>query len=118
MELKLATRGSALALRQAASVQEALGTRRRTVDLVEVETTGDSVRDEPRGDVITVTARRARQHGTDLLVALRDEGLTVTGFNVRAPTLDDVFLAITGEHVDLDAEAASDGVGGGMEVTE
>jgi len=51
-------------------------------------------------DGITVTARTAHQHGTDLLVALRDEGLTVTGFNVRAPTLDDVFLAITGEHLD------------------
>ncbi len=46
---------------------------------------------------ITVTARSAREHGTDLLVALRDEGFTVTGFNVRTPTLDDVFLAITGE---------------------
>ena len=54
-------------------------------------------------DGITVTAQTARQHGTDLLVALRDAGLTVTGFNVRAPTLDDVFLAITGEHLDEDA---------------
>jgi ABC-2 type transport system ATP-binding protein len=52
---------------------------------------------------ITVTAQTARQHGTDLLVALRDAGLTVTGFNVRAPTLDDVFLAITGEHLDEEA---------------
>jgi ABC-2 type transport system ATP-binding protein len=58
---------------------------------------------------ISVTAERARQHGTDLLVALRDEGLTVTGFNVRAPTLDDVFLSITGESVEtesLDADGA------------
>jgi ABC-2 type transport system ATP-binding protein len=51
-------------------------------------------------DGISVTAETARQHGTDLLVALRDDGLTVTGFNIRAPTLDDVFLAITGEHLD------------------
>jgi len=36
------------------------------------------------------------------LVALRDADLTVTGFNVRAPTLDDVFLAITGEELDTD----------------
>ena len=48
-------------------------------------------------DGISVTARETRQRGTDLLVAFRDEGLTVTGFNVRAPTLDDVFLAITGD---------------------
>jgi ABC-2 type transport system ATP-binding protein len=46
---------------------------------------------------ISVTAQDAREHGTDLLVALRDAGLTVTGFNIRAPTLDDVFLAITDE---------------------
>jgi ABC-2 type transport system ATP-binding protein len=50
-------------------------------------------------DGISVTSERARSHGTDLLVALRDAGLTVTGFNIRAPTLDDVFLAITGEGV-------------------
>jgi ABC-2 type transport system ATP-binding protein len=51
---------------------------------------------------ISVTAETARQHGTDLLVALRDAGLTVTGFNIRAPTLDDVFLSITGEHLETD----------------
>ena len=56
---------------------------------------------------ISVTARTARQHGTDLLVALRDAGLTVTGFNVRAPTLDDVFLAITGDGLDGDADVVS-----------
>ncbi|MDZ7731446.1 MAG: ABC transporter ATP-binding protein [Natrialbaceae archaeon] len=46
-------------------------------------------------DGISITAANARERGTDLLVALRDAGITVTGFNVRAPTLDDVFLAIT-----------------------
>jgi ABC-2 type transport system ATP-binding protein len=55
---------------------------------------------EVTDDGVHVTSREARQHGTDLLVALRDAGVTVTGFNVRAPTLDDVFLAITGEHID------------------
>ena len=49
---------------------------------------------------IAVTSPEARSRGTDLLVALRDAGLTVTGFNVRAPTLDDVFLAITGHTTD------------------
>ncbi|MFC3958062.1 ABC transporter ATP-binding protein [Halovivax cerinus] len=58
---------------------------------------------------ISVTAETARELGTDLLVALRDAGLTVTGFNVRAPTLDDVFLAITGERVATDAAGDGDG---------
>lgn len=45
---------------------------------------------------ISVASERARQAGPDLLVALRDADITVTGFDVRSPTLDDVFLAITG----------------------
>jgi ABC-2 type transport system ATP-binding protein len=56
---------------------------------------------------ISVTAEAARQHGTDLLVALRDAELAVTGFNIRAPTLDDVFLAITGEELDTEAMDAT-----------
>jgi len=44
--LRLATRGSDLALRQASTVREALQQRRLTVDLVEVETTGDQLREE------------------------------------------------------------------------
>ena len=60
---------------------------------------------------ISVTAETAREHGTDLLVALRDAGLTVTGFNIRAPTLDDVFLAITGEELDTDEPSETDAEG-------
>ncbi|WP_101295076.1 hydroxymethylbilane synthase [Halegenticoccus soli] len=44
--LRLATRGSDLALRQASSVADALSGRRRDVELVEVETRGDQLRDE------------------------------------------------------------------------
>jgi ABC-2 type transport system ATP-binding protein len=62
----------------------------RGSDLFEKEATVETTEDG-----ISVTSQRARGRGTDLLVALRDTGLTVTGFNVRAPTLDDVFLAIT-----------------------
>ena len=44
--LRIATRGSALARRQAAMIQEQLTQRRFTVELVEVETTGDQIQDE------------------------------------------------------------------------
>ncbi len=44
--LRLATRGSALARRQASLVTEALEERRYEVELVTVETTGDQIRDE------------------------------------------------------------------------
>ncbi len=55
---------------------------------------------ETTDDGISVASEHARRTGTDLLVALRDEGFTVVGFDVRSPTLDDVFLAITGEPAD------------------
>jgi ABC-2 type transport system ATP-binding protein len=52
---------------------------------------------ETDGDALVVTVEGARRAGPDLLVALRDAGVDVTGFDVRSPTLDDVFLAITDE---------------------
>ena len=52
---------------------------------------------ESTGEGITIASEHARRTGTDLLVTLRDAGFTVTGFDIRSPTLDDVFLAITGE---------------------
>jgi len=55
---------------------------------------------------ISVASEHARTAGTDLLVSLRDEGFTVTGFDIHSPTLDDVFLAITGE------PATDDEIGG------
>ena len=45
-EIRLATRGSDLALRQAGEVEAALEDRRFAVELVEVETTGDEIQDE------------------------------------------------------------------------
>ncbi|WP_338740643.1 hydroxymethylbilane synthase [Haloplanus salilacus] len=44
--IRLATRGSDLALRQTASVSDRLAGRRRTVETVEVSTRGDEIRDE------------------------------------------------------------------------
>lgn len=52
---------------------------------------------ETSDEGISVGSEHARTAGTDLLVALRDADFTITGFDVRSPTLDDVFLAITGE---------------------
>ncbi|WP_435117649.1 hydroxymethylbilane synthase [Halolamina sp. C58] len=49
--LRLATRGSDLAMRQAAFVQERVGTRRRPVELVEVQTEGDRIQDELIADL-------------------------------------------------------------------
>ena len=56
---------------------------------------------------VRVTAPDAGERGPDLLLALRDAGISVTGFDVAEPTLDDVFLAIADESVD--PLAAADG---------
>ena len=45
-EIRLATRGSELAVRQATTIKSQLESRRRSVSLVEVETTGDAIQDE------------------------------------------------------------------------
>jgi ABC-2 type transport system ATP-binding protein len=68
----------------------------------------DEATTETTPEGLAVTSQQARERGTDLLVALRDNGIGVTGFNIRAPTLDDVFLAITGEHLDREVEAAAE----------
>ncbi len=63
---------------------------------------------ETTTDGISLTAKNARRNGTDLLLALRNADFTVIGFDVRSPTLDDVFLAITGEHVNDEFAAEAD----------
>lgn len=55
---------------------------------------------QPTEDGLSVTSTRARQIGTDLLVRLTEAEVTITGFNIRSPTLDDVFLALTSASVD------------------
>ena len=78
----------------------------READLLEADATID-----PTEEGLQITSQQARSRGTDVLVALRDAGIGVTGFNVRAPTLDDVFLAITGEATG-EGEAAASAVDG------
>ncbi|PGL72845.1 ATP-binding cassette domain-containing protein [Bacillus sp. AFS055030] len=47
---------------------------------------------------------------TDLLVALRDEGIHLAEMSVQKPTLDEVFLTITGNSVENDGLMESDKV--------
>jgi ABC-2 type transport system ATP-binding protein len=41
---------------------------------------------------------------TELLVTLRDEGIHLAEMSVQKPTLDEVFLTLTGHGVDSDAD--------------
>jgi ABC-2 type transport system ATP-binding protein len=51
-------------------------------------------------DGLVISSTRTRQIGTKLLVTLEENGLSVTQFDIRSPTLDDVFLTLTGGTLD------------------
>lgn len=99
-ELRLATRGSALARRQAELVRDRLAGRRRSVELIEVETTGD-LSDELISELGTTGAcvrdldRRVLAGDADAAVhSMKDmptdqaEGLVVAGIPERAAAAD------------------------------
>ncbi|MFB6207476.1 MAG: hydroxymethylbilane synthase [Haloglomus sp.] len=99
--VRLATRGSDLALRQAAAVAERLEDRRTEVELVEVETEGDRIRDElihrlgKTGAFVRALDERVLEGEVDAAVhSMKDvptdfpEDLVVAGVPERAPAGD------------------------------
>ncbi|QQE81140.1 ATP-binding cassette domain-containing protein [Alicyclobacillus sp. SO9] len=61
--------------------------------------------ESPESGKLTAPLRDA-DRVTDLLVALRQSGIHLTEFSVQKPTLDEVFLAITGHGVETQAGAS------------
>jgi hydroxymethylbilane synthase len=119
--LRLATRGSDLALRQAASVREALEDRRYEVELVEVETEGDRITDElihrlgRTGAFVRALDERVLDGEADAAVhSLKDmpteqpSGLVVVGVLERAPA-NDVLITPDGATLDELPEGATVG---------
>ncbi|RLM72969.1 hydroxymethylbilane synthase [Halorubrum sp. Atlit-26R] len=99
--LRLATRGSDLALRQAETVREALSSRRRDVELRQVETRGDQIPDElihrlgKTGAFVRALDEEVLTGDADLAVhSLKDlpteemADLVVAGVPERAPSGD------------------------------
>ncbi|PSP20306.1 hydroxymethylbilane synthase [Halobacteriales archaeon QH_10_67_13] len=119
-EFRLATRGSALARRQAELVRDRLAGRRRSVELIEVETTGD-LSDELISELGTTGAfvrdldRRVLAGDADAAVhSMKDmptdqaEGLVVAGILERAPAAD---VLVTSEGTSLEELPAGATVG-------
>jgi hydroxymethylbilane synthase len=116
--LRLATRGSDLALRQATLVKNRLEDRRTTVELVEVETTGDQLREElihrlgKTGAFVRALDERVLEGDCDAAVhSLKDvptefpEGMVVAAVPERAAA-GDVLLTPDGAGLaDLPADA-------------
>ncbi len=101
--LRLATRGSDLALRQAGTVRDALSSRRRDVEIRRVETRGDEIRDElihrlgRIGAFVHALDEEVIAGDADLAVhSLKDvptegmgaDGLVIAGVPERAPAGD------------------------------
>ncbi|GAA0550246.1 hydroxymethylbilane synthase [Halorubrum ejinorense] len=99
--LRLATRGSDLALRQAETVRDALSSRRRDVELRQVETRGDQIPDElihrlgKTGAFVRALDEEVLAGDADLAVhSLKDlpteemDDLVVAGVPERAPSGD------------------------------
>lgn len=66
----------------------------------------DGAKVEVTENGISVASNQARNWGADLLVKLRDSNIPIKGFNLHEPTLDDVFLTITGEYASGQTEKA------------
>ncbi|WP_424002445.1 hydroxymethylbilane synthase [Haloarcula salina] len=119
--LRLATRGSDLALRQAETVRDALSSRRLSVELVEVETTGDQIRDElihrlgKTGAFVRSLDEKvldgdldAAVHSMKDMPTERPERLVVAGVPERGPA-DDVLVTPDGRSLDELPEGATVG---------
>jgi daunorubicin resistance ABC transporter ATP-binding subunit len=62
---------------------------------------------EREGDRLRITSDHATRVLIDVLRTLDSDGLEPDGLTVREPSLDDVFLKLTGRHAEERAEAAS-----------
>jgi len=77
--------------------------RQKTERAIEVVRESDALETATIGntdDGFTITAEDAREAVSELFVSLHEADVVVTGFDVRSPTLDDVFLALTGESLE------------------
>lgn len=97
-ELKKAVGGDVLEISLENATEPRLGQARAVLEESDLLGTEASV--TVTSDGLLVTSPHARSIGTDLLVTLREADFGVTGFDVRSPALDEVFLAVTGEQMD------------------
>ena len=73
------------------------GQKRRAVDAVRAVDALEAATVEPTADGIVVHASDARRAAADVFEGLSAAGVAVSGFDVASPTLDDVFLSLTGD---------------------
>jgi ABC-2 type transport system ATP-binding protein len=69
------------------------------------------------GSKLEITAEEGPRTAAEALRTLDQNGLTVTGLVVREPSLDDVFLALTGHRAEFEPAATQDGSDGSVPET-
>lgn len=111
-QLVVLNTGSIIAQGTSAELKAQLGT---TVLALTFATTGDAVRgvslvsdfsDKPanvEGTVVELTLHNGPRAAADALRRLDGAGIEVAGLNLREPSLDDVFLALTGHVAEADS---------------
>jgi ABC-2 type transport system ATP-binding protein len=72
----------------------------RAIEVVRESDALETATIETTDDGFTITAKDAREAVSELFVSLHEADVVVTGFDVRSPTLDDVFLTLTGESLE------------------
>ncbi len=95
--------------------------KKRATSVVRESDTLETASIETTDDGFTITSEDAREAVSELFVALHEADVVVTGFDVRSPTLDDVFLTLTGERpeaVDRDETDEQIPTVSGQEVAE
>lgn len=65
---------------------------------------------EVHGGELTATAADGAAVISPVAVALNGCGVTVRDLTLRTPTLDDVFLELTGQHIEQGDEPVAEGV--------
>ncbi|MFB6361015.1 MAG: ATP-binding cassette domain-containing protein [Halobacteriales archaeon] len=100
-ELKAAVGGDVLDIVLEAQT-DAARERART-QVADADLLGDGETVAVTNEGLRVTSTRASELSPDVLAALRDGGVGIASLNLRSPTLDDVFLALTGEGLDAES---------------
>jgi ABC-2 type transport system ATP-binding protein len=67
---------------------------------------------EVRGQELTIATADGSALIADVAVALKENGTTVRSLTLRTPTLDDVFLDVTGAHLQASHERSAAAAGG------
>ncbi len=106
-ELKASVGSGALHVRVADPAQ-----RDAAIAMLESSLSGEATRE---GDVAAISMRVGDPAAVpSALAQLRDHGIATTEFSLGQPSLDEVFLALTGEHVQDDEQESPGGSGDGI----